>query len=122
MPPRPTSRPALRSLLALAGLLCLATPPGHAVDAPPPGDLGGALQWRLLGPFRGGWATMAEGVPSQPDTFYFGAAGGGVWKTRDAGRTWQSLFDRQPAAAVGALAIAPSNPLPIDSARTKLSK
>ena len=39
------------------------------------------LEWRLVGPFRGGWGTMAAGVADQPDTFYFGAAGGGVWKT-----------------------------------------
>ena len=93
----------------LAGLL-LGAPPAHATVASAPDTVDGALQWRLLGPFRGGWATMAEGVPSQPETFYFGAAGGGVWKTTDAGRTWQSLFDQQPAAAIGALAIAPSNP------------
>ena len=98
--------------LTLAGL-CLAGPPAAAA-APPASPASaaaaGALEWRLLGPFRGGWASMAEGVPSQPDTFYFGAAGGGVWKTTDAGRTWHSLFDRQPASAVGALAIAPSDP------------
>jgi photosystem II stability/assembly factor-like uncharacterized protein len=70
----------------------------------------GEMKWRLVGPFRGGWATMAEGIPDRPDTFYFGAAGGGVWKTDDAGRTWTPLFDRASAASVGALAIAPSNP------------
>jgi photosystem II stability/assembly factor-like uncharacterized protein len=70
----------------------------------------GEMKWRLVGPFRGGWATMAEGIPDQPDTFYFGAAGGGVWRTDDAGRTWTPLFDRASAASVGALAIAPSNP------------
>jgi photosystem II stability/assembly factor-like uncharacterized protein len=67
------------------------------------------LQWRLLGPFRGGWATMAIGVPTRPDTFYFGAAGGGVWKTVNAGRTWVSLGDGLPPS-VGALAVAPSEP------------
>src|SRR5690242_19991676 len=46
------------------------------------------LKWRLVGPFRGGWATMAAGVPARPDTFYFSGAGGGIWKTQDAGRTW----------------------------------
>ena len=45
------------------------------------------LEWRGLGPFRGGWATMVAGVPTEPDVFYFGAAGGGVWRTIDAGRT-----------------------------------
>jgi photosystem II stability/assembly factor-like uncharacterized protein len=51
-----------------------------------------------------------EGVPNQPDTFYFGAAGGGVWRSKDAGRTWQSLFDHAPASSIGALAVSPSNP------------
>ncbi len=68
------------------------------------------LRWRLVGPFRAGWATCAEGVPAAPDTFYFGAAAGGVWKTDDAGRTWAPLFDRQGSASIGALAVAPSNP------------
>ena len=68
------------------------------------------LQWRLVGPFRGGWATMAAGIPDQPDTFYFGAAGGGVWKTRDAGATWQSVDNGLDDAAIGAIAISASNP------------
>jgi photosystem II stability/assembly factor-like uncharacterized protein len=68
------------------------------------------MQWRLVGPFRGGWGTMAEGIPDQPDTFFFGAAGGGVWKTDDAGRTWTPLFDKASTASIGALAIAPSDP------------
>lgn len=96
-------------IVLISGLLLLGISPVWAAAAAP-ADVAGALEWRLLGPFRGGWATMAEGVPSQPETFYFGAAGGGVWKTTDAGRSWHSLFDQQPAAAIGALAIAPSNP------------
>src|SRR5450432_213907 len=67
------------------------------------------LNWRLVGPQRGGWGTVAVGVADQPDTFYFGAAGGGVWKSLDAGRTWQPIFDHGPAS-VGALAVAPSDP------------
>jgi photosystem II stability/assembly factor-like uncharacterized protein len=69
-----------------------------------------ALRWRFIGPFRAGWATVAEGVPSEPNTFYFGAAGGGVWKTTDAGRTWKGLMQHEASSAVGALAIAPSDP------------
>jgi photosystem II stability/assembly factor-like uncharacterized protein len=68
------------------------------------------MHWRLAGPFRAGWATMAEGIPDEPNTFYFGAAGGGIWKTDDAGRTWQPLMQHQQSSSVGALAIAPSNP------------
>jgi photosystem II stability/assembly factor-like uncharacterized protein len=94
---------ALAVLAALAATPTIAAPAGTAT--PPTPD----LHWRLLGPFRGGWATMVEGVPDAPDTFYFGAAGGGVWKTVNAGRTWTSVFDQGPAS-VGALAIAPSDP------------
>jgi photosystem II stability/assembly factor-like uncharacterized protein len=72
-------------------------------------DATGAMNWRLLGPFRAGWSTVAKGVADEPDTFYFGAAGGGVWKTTDAGHTWHPLFDGVAAASVGALAIAPGD-------------
>ncbi|HVS77998.1 MAG TPA: hypothetical protein VHE11_13760, partial [Steroidobacteraceae bacterium] len=67
------------------------------------------LEWRLVGPFRGGWATMAAGVSGSPDTFYFSGAGGGIWKTTDAGRTWRSVGDGLPPA-MGAVAVAPSAP------------
>jgi photosystem II stability/assembly factor-like uncharacterized protein len=72
-------------------------------------DVTSGLSWRLVGPFRAGWATMVTGVPTQPDVFYLGAAGGGVWRTQDAGRTWTSLFDHGPAA-IGAIAVSPSDP------------
>ncbi|MEZ5497915.1 MAG: hypothetical protein R3E77_00660 [Steroidobacteraceae bacterium] len=68
------------------------------------------MQWRLIGPFRSGWSTMAGGIADEPDTYYSGYAGGGVWKTTDSGRTWRPVFDGQPAAAIGAIAVAPSNP------------
>ncbi len=67
------------------------------------------LEWRLVGPFRGGWATMAAGVPGSPDAFYFSGAGSGVWKTIDAGRTWRPIANALPPA-IGALAVAPSAP------------
>ena len=59
-------------------------------------DPGAALRWRLVGPFRGGWATMADGIADQPNTFYFGAAGGGVWKTDDAGATQLVRIAHEP--------------------------
>jgi len=68
------------------------------------------LQWRQVGPYRAGWGTVAEGIPDKPNTYYFGGAGGGIWKTTDAGRTWQPLMQHQNSSAIGALAIAPSNP------------
>ncbi len=67
------------------------------------------LSWRLIGPQRAGWGNAVAGIPDQPDTYYFGAAGGGVWKTDNAGRTWLPIFDHGPAS-IGAIAIAASDP------------
>jgi photosystem II stability/assembly factor-like uncharacterized protein len=68
------------------------------------------LRWRSLGPFRGGRTAAATGVPGRPNEFYFGAVNGGVWKTIDGGRVWQPVFDSQPVASIGAIAVAPSAP------------
>ena len=92
----------------VAGLAATAAPP-QTQPSPGPADLT-QMQWRLLGPFRGGWSEMVEGIPGRPDSYVFGAAGGGVWRTDNAGRTWTSLFDAGPAAPVGAIAVAPSDP------------
>ncbi|MBI3568829.1 MAG: hypothetical protein HY084_11590 [Gemmatimonadetes bacterium] len=68
------------------------------------------FKWRMLGPFRGGRVPAACGVHGRPNEFYFGAANGGVWKTIDAGRVWTPVFDGQPVASIGAVAVAPSAP------------
>src|SRR6266851_1033186 len=70
----------------------------------------GGMKWRLIGPFRGGRALAVTGVPSQPNTFYFGAVGGGVWKTTDAGNTWDPLFEKQTTSSIGAIAVSDSDP------------
>ena len=69
-----------------------------------------ALHWRLIGPFRGGRVLAVTGIPGDSQDFYFGAVDGGVWKTFDAGRTWQPIFDSEPAGSIGAIALAPSDP------------
>ena len=68
------------------------------------------LRWRMLGPFRAGRVNAVSGVVGQPDTFYFGSVGGGVWKSQNAGRTWTPIFDSTNVASIGAIGIAPSNP------------
>ncbi|MGC2111522.1 MAG: hypothetical protein WA655_18545 [Candidatus Korobacteraceae bacterium] len=75
-----------------------------------PPSLFSSLQWRLIGPFRGGRAAAVTGVADGGVTFYFGSVDGGVWKTADAGVTWTPMFDGQPIASIGALAVAPSAP------------
>jgi photosystem II stability/assembly factor-like uncharacterized protein len=66
------------------------------------------MQWRSIGPFRGGRVTAVAGA-ADPNTFYFGTPGGGVWKTTDGGQTWFPTFDKERVASIGALAIAPSD-------------
>lgn len=68
------------------------------------------LEWRMIGPFRGGRTIGATGVRGQPNVFYIGVNNGGVWKTTDFGRVWTPIFDSQPTGSVGDVAVAPSNP------------
>ncbi|MGD0365213.1 MAG: hypothetical protein ABSC93_30385, partial [Bryobacteraceae bacterium] len=91
----------LPSALVLASGLAAQTVPAALFDG---------LSWRMIGPFRGGRAESATGVPGDPNTFYFGAVGGGIWKTTDGGTVWNPIFDGQHIASIGAIEVAPSNP------------
>ena len=73
-------------------------------------DLYSAMKWRMIGPFRAGKVNAIAGVPGNSAVYYFGADGGGVWKTTDGGNVWKPIFDSQPVGSIGALALAPSNP------------
>ena len=68
------------------------------------------LKWRLIGPFRAGRVVAVAGKPGSSTDFYFGSVDGGVWSTTDAGTVWKPLFDQQPVASIGALAVSPSDP------------
>ncbi|HEX4619508.1 MAG TPA: hypothetical protein VH135_07235, partial [Steroidobacteraceae bacterium] len=98
-----------RSVAALlVFLLCVCAPraPAEPASLQP---LLTPLEWRSIGPFRGGRVLAVAGVPGEPSHFYFGAVNGGVWETRDAGRTWAPIFDAAPVGSIGALALAPSD-------------
>lgn len=67
------------------------------------------MKYRLIGPFRGGRSLTAAGVPGDPTTYYFGATGGGVWKSTDGATTWSSVFDKEGTGSIGSLAVANSD-------------
>ena len=69
-----------------------------------------ALEYRLLGPFRGGRSAAVTGVPNKPNLFYFGATGGGVWKTEDGGRKWKNISDGFFGGSIGAIAVSADDP------------
>ncbi len=114
---RRTVRPValIPSLLAIVLVLGMS---GVAVSAAQEGETPAVdpalfqdLQWRLIGPFRGGRSGAVVGVPGDPLTYYQGTAGGGVWKTSDAGVSWSNVSDGYVnTASVGSIAVAPSDP------------
>jgi len=94
--------------LVIAAIAFAAMENGAMAARVDPGSYG-ALKWRSIGPFRGGRVLAVSGANDDRLHFYFGAVNGGVWETRDAGRTWNPIFDDAPTGSIGALAVAPSD-------------
>ncbi len=93
-------------VLAMLGLAGLFPADSTAGDTGHEGD----FKFRFLGPKVGNRIAAIAGVAGDPSVYYAGAASGGVWKSEDGGNRWSPVFDKQPAAAIGALAVAPSEP------------
>src|SRR5271167_1561188 len=107
-----SSRTSLhRTITIAAGLLLfagLAATPARAQQYD--SKLLDGMKYRMIGPYRGGRALTAVGVVGQPNTYYFGAVSGGIWKTTNGGLTWTPLFDDQPVSSIGSIAVAESDP------------
>ncbi len=95
-----------RGLVLVLGTFCAATVSAGIED-----KLDRALEYRQVGPYRGGRSTAVSGVRGEPFTFYMGTSGGGVWKTTNAGTSWFNISDADfGAASIGAVVVAPSDP------------
>jgi photosystem II stability/assembly factor-like uncharacterized protein len=99
----------LLRIFSFACLVTLALRPSFGVAQSPSPQLWSGLHWRLIGPFRAGRVVAVAGVPGSDGSFYFGGVDGGVWKTTDVGTVWKPVFDNEPVASIGALAVAPSD-------------
>ena len=73
-------------------------------------SLYGALEYRLIGPFRGGRSAAVTGVPNKPNLFYFGSTGGGIWRTKNGGRAWENISDGFFGGSIGAIEVAEGDP------------
>jgi photosystem II stability/assembly factor-like uncharacterized protein len=104
-PATPTGEPAEEKFAPEEGVV----PPAKPAEPKSPFE---GMKYRLVGPFRGGRVLAVAGVPGQPDTYYFGAVAGGMWKTTDGGLNWRPLWDKftEASPSIGAIAIAPSDP------------
>jgi photosystem II stability/assembly factor-like uncharacterized protein len=93
-------------LASFAALGCMASASAQQPDS----EQEGQLRFRFVGPAVGNRIAAVAGVPGDASVYYAGAASGGIWKSTDGGNRWTPIFDKQPVAAIGALAVAPSDP------------
>jgi photosystem II stability/assembly factor-like uncharacterized protein len=104
---RTFSRP-VHALTLIIVCLSMVLPSLIAAQVDP--SLLSGLRWRMIGPFRGGRTVSVAGIQGQPNVYYFGSVGGGIWKTTNGGLTWEPIFDGQRIGSIGALAVSPSDP------------
>ena len=69
-----------------------------------------AMEWREVGPYRGGRSAAVAGIPNDRNTYYFGSTGGGVWKTQNAGQSWRNVSDGYYGGSIGAVAVSAWDP------------
>src|SRR5271169_4136578 len=94
----------MRRWIAVAALMCSSFAVNGLAQVNP--TLVGGMKWRQIGPFRGGRVLAVAGVPGDPNTYYFGAVAGGIFKSTNAGMTWTPTFDHQSISSIGAIAVA----------------
>ena len=98
----------MRRVIAVAVLVCSILAVNGKGQVSP--ALVGGMKWRQIGPFRGGRVLAVTGVPGDPNTYYFGAVAGGIFKSTNGGLTWTPTFDHHSISSIGAIAVADSDP------------
>ena len=98
----------LRAISGMALIFACSIAAAQSISYPQ--SLYEAVEWRNIGPFRGGRSCAVTGVPGQPNLFYFGAAGGGVWRTKDGGQSWENISDGYFGGSIGAVAVSTYDP------------
>lgn len=107
-------RKALRISIQLFTIIAFFAIPGQfglrAATPDPDGSWFADLEWREIGPYRGGRSAAVAGIRTQPNVYYFGPTGGGVWKTIDGGNSWQNVSDGFFGGSIGAVSLSDSDP------------
>ena len=107
---RPQPRRWLAGVVVFGALISVSLAADRLAAQQPDENALKGMTWRSIGPYRGGRVLAVTGVPGDPNLYYFGSVAGGVWKSTNAGSTWEPLFDKQPVSSIGSIAVAESDP------------